>query len=180
MWRIVIEIVFVVALFFLGSSFWACLKAPAHLRRMLADESELRRLIDHFAWDKLYAEAQNIKPLPVGYGGMLRIWDAAHHKSLSLPRNYLGVGAVVVLAGSWYLGVGYFLVSAAIFTLMGFSDVPASAKNNNASHLRPVILNLIRWVREDQQACAAFCKVEHAEYRNLFNVLTSLMPRKED
>jgi hypothetical protein len=177
-WRIVAEVLFVVALLFLSSSFWACLKAPAHLRRMLADETELRRLIEHFVWDTLYSEAQNVRPLPMGYGNTLVIWDAAHYKSLSSTRNYLGVGAVLVLAGSWWLGVGYFLVNARIFALMGLSDVPASAKNNNARHLPTVILNLTRWIMEDKAACMTFCTVEHAEYRTLYDIVVSMMPQR--
>ena len=178
MWRIVIEVVFVAALLFLGSSFWACLKAPAHLRRMLADETELRRLIDHFVWDKLDAEARNVKPLPIGYADTLVLWDRAHFKSLSQTRNYLGVAVALVLAGSWWLGLGYFLVNAAIFALMGFSDIPASAKNNNARHLPTVIMNLILWIKNDQHACMTFCTVQHSEYRNLYNIVASMMPRR--
>jgi hypothetical protein len=89
-WRILLEVLFVLILVFAGGPFWSCLKAPKHLRSLLVDPVELKRLIDHFGYDKLLADAHKIKAPPFGtFGDAITIWDSAHYKSLSSTRNRL-------------------------------------------------------------------------------------------
>lgn len=177
LWRIALEVVIVFVLVMLGSSFWACLKAPTHMRSLLSDQSELRRLIDHFGFDGLYTEALNLKSDNHLHGELLLAWEYSHYRSLSQTRNMLSVGVVAVLLASWWLGWGYLAVSVGIFALTGFGGIPASAKNNNAKHLPTVILHLIKWMREDPQQCAQFCTVQHPDYRNLYSIIVELLPQ---
>jgi hypothetical protein len=129
-WRILLEVLFVVILVFAGGPFWSCLKAPKHLRSMLADPAELRRLIDHFGYDKLLADAKQIKAPPFGtFGDTIIIWDSAHYKSLSWTRNRLLFVVLVILVASWWLGTWYFVVSLFVFLLLGIDELPAVAKN---------------------------------------------------
>jgi len=174
-WRILLELLFVLLILFAGGSFWACLKAPKHLHNMLADPMELTRLIDHVGYDKLRAEAQKVQAPPYGtFGDTIAIWEAAHYKSLSQTRKGLLLVVLAVLAASWCLGMWYLAVSLFVFFSLGYAELPVSAKNNNADHLASVILNLVKWCREDESACEGFCHRQRPEYGTLHDLLVSL------
>lgn len=180
-WRILLEVVFVLAIAFIGRGFWACAKSPAHLRRVLADPSELRRIIDLVGLDELRAEAQIVKMMPGPHrsGDMFILWDMAHFKDISRMRNRGFVIVLAILAASLWLGIWYFVVTLSIFMVMALSELPAAAKNDNNIHLRSIFMQLMNWRQEDEQACAHFCEQQHPEYRNLYQVLVSLQPRTE-
>ncbi|MGO8813614.1 MAG: hypothetical protein ACLQVG_02970 [Terriglobia bacterium] len=175
-WRILLEIVFVLALVFAGSSFWACHKSPAHLRRLMADEEQLKRIIDLVGFAKLSADANDIEPISQRhtYGDTIILWEKAHLKSLSHTRNLFALMVAAILATSWWLGDWYFAVSLCTFVALGFSDLPIAAKNNNARHIPSVVRNLIRWRQEADQACSLFCREQHKEYRALYEVIASM------
>ncbi len=179
LWRIPLEVVFVLALAFVGMSFWSCQKSPAHWRRLLADPLELRRIIDLVGLDKLCTDTRNIQPMSDRhtYGDTIILWDIAHLKSLSRTRNMFFVIVVAILTASWWLGIWYFVVSLCAFVALGFAELPAATKNNNARHLPTAMMNIIKWREEDDQACAIFCEGQHKEYNNSYQILTSLQPR---
>jgi hypothetical protein len=170
-WRIALEVVFVLIVFFAGVNFWACSKTPKHLYRLLGDSEELSRLIDHFGYERLLADAQGVAPQAGTFDTNISILNIAHYKSLSLTRNTLLFVVLVVLAASGWLGFWYFVVSLLVFVALGFTDIPDSAKNNNANHVASVTLNLMKWRQEDERACQVFCCYEHPEYRTLYQLL---------
>ncbi len=181
-WRILVEVVFAVAIFFFGRGFWACAKRPAHLRRVRADPNELRRIIDLVGLEKLRAEAEILKMMPGGVhrsGDMYILWDMAEFKSISGMRNRAFVIPLAILAASLWLGIWYFVVTLSIFMVMALSELPGAAKNDSNIHLRSIFMQLMNWRQEDEQACAHFCEEQHREYRNLYQVLASLHPRTQ-
>jgi len=174
LYRILLEVLFVFILLFAGGSFWVSLKAAKHLRGMLADSAGLGRLIAHFAYGRLLAEAQQVKAPPFGtFGDIISLWDKGHHKSLSSTRNRLLFVVLVVLAASWWLGIWYFAASLILFLALGLEELPAPAKNNNANHLPSVILKLVRWHQENDRACQEFCYRMHPGYQKLYELLNS-------
>jgi CheY-like chemotaxis protein len=176
-WKILLELLFVLVILFAGAPFWPCLKTPRHLHNMLSDPVELKRLIDHAGYDKLLADAQKVQAPPLGtFGDTITVWETAHYQSLSQTRNGLLLVVLVVLAASWWLGIWYLAVSLLAFFTLGFAKLPPSAKNNNTDHLASVILNLIKWRREDESACEVFCHQRRPEYRTLHDLLVSLEP----
>jgi CheY-like chemotaxis protein len=169
-----LELVFVLLIFFAGVAFWSCLKATRHLHKILRDPVELKRLIDHVGYDKLLAGAQQVQPPPFGtFGDTIDSWEAAHYKSLSQTRNGLLFVVLAVLAASWWLGMWYLAVSLLVFFSLSFAGLPASAKNNNADHLSSVMLNLLKWHHEHASACEGFCQRQRPQYRNLYDCLAS-------
>ena len=66
-WKIVLEVCFAALAFFLASGFWATAKSPAHLRRVLADPSEVERIYRFLDPDKLRQEALQIEPVMGSY-----------------------------------------------------------------------------------------------------------------
>ena len=124
------------------------------------------------AFDKFRADAAQVQAPAFGaFGDTIAIWDAAHYRSLSQTRNGLMLVLLFSLAASWWLGVWYFAVSIGAFCLLGFTELPPSAKNNNANHLASVIVNLIKWRLEDAHSCQEFCDRERPEYKNRCDVL---------
>lgn len=180
-WRILLEVVFALAMAFAARGFWACAKRPAHLRRLRADPSELRRIIDLVGLDELRAKAQILKLLPGPHysGEMFILWDMAEFKSVSGMRNRALVILLAILAASLWLGIWCFALTLSIFMVMALSKLPAAAKNDNNIHHRSVFMQLMNWRQEDEQACAQFCEQQHPGYRNLYQVLVSLQPRTE-
>jgi CheY-like chemotaxis protein len=169
-WKILLELLLVLIMFFAGASFWSCLKAPRHLHNLLSDPVELSRFIDHFGYDKLRAEAQQVQAPPFGtFGDTIDIWEAAHYKSLSQTRNGLLVVVLAALAASWWLGMAYLGASLSVFLLLGF--LAEAGRNNNADHLHSLMLNLVKWHREDERACEGFCHRQDPEYRTLHDLL---------
>ncbi len=180
-WRILLEVVFVLAIAFAARGFWACAKRPAHLRKLRADPSEIRPIIDLVGLDNLRAQAEIVKLMPgqPRSGDMFILWDMAEFKSISYLRNRAFVIPLAILAASLWLGIWYFLVILSIFMVMALSELPGAAKNDNNIHLRSIFMQLMNWRQEDEQACAHFCEQQHPEYRNLYQVLVSLQPRTE-
>jgi len=173
-WRLLLEVIFLGIILFAGEPFWHSLKAPKHLRGLLADPEELRRLIGHYEYDKLVAESNKLPAPPFGtYGDIIIIWDAAHYKSLASTRNLLLFVVLVILVASGWLGAWYFVVSLSVFLLLGLRELPVAAKNNNVNHLPSVILNLIQWRSHDAPACEEFCRRTRPEYRNLYDLLAT-------
>ncbi len=173
-WHLLLEVIFLGVILFAGGPFWYCLKAPRHLRSLLADPEELGRLIAHFQYEKLVAESKKLSAPPFGTNGdIIVIWDAAHYKSLASTRNLMLCIVLVILLASAWLGIWYFAVSLAAFLLLGLGELPVSAKNNNVNHLPSVILNLIQWRSRDAQACEQFCHQTRPEYGNLYDLLAA-------
>ena len=157
-WRIILETFLVVILVFASANFWACAKAPSHLRRLLNDPDELNRLIEHIGLNKLLESALAIEPVFGSYEANINAWNTSHFRSLSQTRNLLGILVLAVLGGSWFLGDWYLAANAMIFALMALMDIPSSAKNNNLKHLPSIMLNLIKWLSEDPYLAWDFAK----------------------
>jgi hypothetical protein len=149
------------------------LKISAHLHKLLADQGELRRIIELIGYDTLYADAEYIQPLISSYGQNIELWNKAHARSLSSALNYLGLFCLAVLAASLWMGFCYFVVSAVVL-LVGMSQAPEHAEINNAKHITVLILNLVKWNQVDVEACASFCRQLHPEYFRLHQVVASL------
>ena len=179
LWRIPVEAIFALALFFFGRGFWAAAKSPGHLRKILGDPSALKRIIDEAGFDNLRAEAQIVKLLPgTQYSAnMFALWDMAHFKSIAQVRNWGILFVLVVLAASFWLGIWYFAVSLIVFILRAFSKLPPQAINDNLQHLNSVIMHLNNWQQQDEAACAHFCERERPEYKNLHQVLAAYKPQ---
>jgi hypothetical protein len=156
---------------FVGAGFWACARSPSHLRRFLADATELQRLLQFLEPQKLHDEARKVKPVFGSYAGNIATHEAAHAASLSRTRNLLFLLAASDAGASYYLSVPLFWINVLIFALPALFDIPTSAKNNNATHVHTVMLNLIKWHSEDPSGFARYCASERSEFSVLHTVL---------
>jgi len=170
-WKILLEACFAALAFFLASGFWATAKSPAHLRRVLLDPSELERVYRFFDPEKLHREALQIEPVMGSYAANINMWNRSHQTSLVRTRNLMGLGAAVLLFLSWLLGPSYLAASGALFVLPVIFELPDSAKNNNATHIHTVMLNVIKWSESDSSGCRDYCRNSSPTLEYLFETV---------
>jgi hypothetical protein len=173
-WRVVVEILIIAAILATGGSFWACLKSAGHLSRLLGDISELQRLIDYIGPAKIAEESSGIEPVFGSYAKNIETFERAHLASLRQTANLVLIGVVVLLIISFTLGIYFFMASLAVFLLLSVGDIPASAKNNNATHVHTLISNIYRWNHTDSAACRSYCIRERPSLTHLYGLLAQL------
>jgi hypothetical protein len=84
------------------------------------------------------------------------------------------IGIVLLLIISFFLGVWYFVVSLAVFVLLSISDIPPSAKNNNATHVHTLISNIYKWHQTDSEGCRSYCIRERPSLMHLYGLVSQL------
>jgi hypothetical protein len=173
-WRVIVEILIVAAILATGGSFWACLKSAGHLSRFLGDIRELQQLIDYIGPDKIAEESSGIEPVFGSYAKNIETFERAHLASLRQTATLVLIGVVVLLIISFLLGIYFFVVSLAVFLLLSIGDLPASAKNNNATHVHALISNIYRWNHTDPSACRSYCIRERPSLMHLYGLLAEL------
>jgi len=156
-WKIPLEIVISIILLTIGSGFWSILKSRG-LQTLLADENELKRLLDIWTPSEITREGREIKPVFGSYLENIRLFERAHYAALNKTRNLTLIVAVLLIAVSYFLGLAYLIASLAAFILPSFSPIAASAKNNNATHVHTVILNVYKWNQTDPGECSRYCE----------------------
>lgn len=156
-----------------GSSFWAVARSPAHLRSLLSNREELQRLLDFLGQQQLENEALDVKPVFGSYAANIAAFERAHLDSLVRTRNALLIVALALLGGSYLVNSKLALIVLALLILPSVMALPASAKNNNATHTHTILLNLRKWQTEDPRGCAEFCAHTHPEFGPAHEVLLS-------
>ena len=173
-WKIVLEILLAIILIALGSGFWAILKSRSHLRIALGDEGELKHLINFLTPAKVIEEGNEIKPMFESYLQNILFFEKMHFAALSKTRNLTVIAALILIALSYLLGIPYLIASLVAFVFPALSPIPASAKNNNLTHIHTVILNIYKWNKIDEAGCFAYCDQEISGLRVVYRVVNAL------
>lgn len=173
-WKVILEAAIVVAILTTGGSFWACVKSRAHIKRFLSDESELTRLIDFIGPAKITEESSTIQPVFGSYAANISTFDRIHFAALRQTAILVLMGIVALLIVSFLLGTYFFLANLVLFLLLSVGDIPASAKNNNATHVHTLISNICRWNHADSAACRDYCTRENPTLAHLYGLLIRL------
>ena len=142
-WKNLIEGIVVIMLIFLAVNFWSLVKVPGHLRRLLSDRDELRRIVEFLKSQGLAAEVPGIRPVFGSFAGNIRVLDTVHIATFRRTSIMVAGLAAAILGGTYFLGYAYLAVGVAFFFLPAAFPLAASAKNQNATHLHTVILNLL-------------------------------------
>jgi hypothetical protein len=177
-WKFIVEAVIVVAILTTGGSFWACMKSGAHLKRFLSDTSELQALVDFIGPAKIAEESSTIEPVFGSYATNIATFEKVHLAALKQTARLVLIGMVALLVISFFLGVYFFVANLVLFLLLSVGDIPASAKNNNATHIHTIISNMYRWNQTDPAACRDYCTQENPSLTHLYGLLIRLPPSK--
>jgi hypothetical protein len=173
-WKVIVEVLIVVAIMMAGSSFWACVKSRGHLGRLLGDVTELQGLIDYIGPSKIAQESSGIEPVFGSYAANIATFERIHLAALRQTATQLLIGIVVLLVLSLFLGVYFFAVSVAIFLLVSIGDIPASARNSNATHVHTLISNIYKWNHTDSDACRSYCTRGRPSLMHLYGLVAQL------
>jgi hypothetical protein len=174
-WRIPLEILLGILLLSIGSGFWAILKSRGHLRKVLADETELNRFLDFLTPAKVVEEGRDIKPMFESYLQNIQFFERAHFAALNKTRNLTFIVALILIAISYFLGLPYLIASLVTFLLPSLAGIPASAKNNNLTHVHTVILNIYKWNDTDHDGCSRYCEQESSGLRQVYRMVSRLV-----
>jgi hypothetical protein len=165
---LLLKIVVAILALVIGAGFWSCARSPRHMRVLLSDARQLQRIIDFLGRQALAQEAAAIQPVFGSYDKNIALFERAHLTSLSRTRNFLAVFAVALLAGAYaLLGPAFAALLLGVLVLPLLGGLPASAKDNNVTHLHTVMLNLLAWNAADAGECARYCAATRPDFGTL-------------
>ena len=171
--RIVIEVILGILLLTFASSFWACVKSPRFLGRVLADYDQLKAFFDFLGVDKICQESQVVEPILGSFPANIATWMKASFAALNKARNMTLFLSVVIILITLLLGIEYLLINTAIFCLAALYPMPASAKNNMFSDIHTIILNVYKWNSVEEEECKAFCNGEQPRIlKNIYRLVS--------
>src|ERR1035437_9411397 len=122
--KLIIEIILGIVLLTPSTSFWACVKSPNFLGRILADYDELKRFFDFLGVDKIHQESQHIQPIRGSYSANIATWMKASFTALDKARNMTLFFSVVIILIGLLLGIEFVLINTAIFFLAALYPMP--------------------------------------------------------
>lgn len=172
--KIIFEVVLVIVLMLMGVGFWAIIKSSSHMKHLLTDANELKNFIDYIGSSKLIQEAQSVEPVFGSYLQNIALFEKSNIASLAKTRNLLIALFIPIVIVSYFMGPHYFVVNLLLFCLPAIFPIPASAKDNNVTHLHTVILNLYKWNVTDSAACFNYCTQENPSFQTLYKLVTEL------
>jgi hypothetical protein len=148
--KYVLEAILGIASLALGANFWSIWKSPRFFKGLLADPE---KFVAAFGPDRLRSEGVNIEPVLGSYYKNILSWQEASRTALRSARNLFLVLTLVVFAVSYFLGLGFLAVNAALFLLIGVAPISDAAKNNMANDFATVLLNVYKWNLETPDEC---------------------------
>ena len=169
--KIIIEIVLGVILLVISSGFWNCVKSPKFLAKTLSNYEELKKFFDNFVKDKIEQESDVVDP-KIGFSSNIILWMKASMAALDRTRNIMLFFIIVILIGSYFLGIVFLLINIALFFLMAFPSIAASAQNNILSDIHTIMLNVYKWNKVNHGECEHFCNIEQPRIlKNIYKII---------
>jgi hypothetical protein len=172
--QIVIEVILIVVLQALGSSFWECVKYY-RLRHVLLTNFELLQSTVS-AEDKSVLDQESRKMQPSGKSPA-EAMEAALADGGKIQNKrmlLLCVPIIAIVAGSYYMGTTFVSINASVFFILALFPVTQVVRTKVFADLLKISLVLYRWNREDAEACKRFCVEERPVFKNLHKVMTEL------
>lgn len=173
--KIIIEIILGFVLLGVSSAFWNCVKSPKFLAKLLGDYAELKKFYNHLGVEKIEQESEKVAPIneKLGFSTNIVLWMKASISALDRTRNMLAVVIIGILIGSYFLGNIFLFINIALFIVMAFLGIAASAQNNIFSDIHTMMLNVYKWDKVNHSECEHFCNVEQPRIlKNIYRVVT--------
>ncbi len=173
--KIIIEIILGFILLLVSYSFWNCIKSPKFLAKTLGDYDELKKFFYHLGKEKIEQESEKINPIDnkFGFPANIALWIKASISAFDKTRNVLLIVVIGIFIGSYFLGYIFLLINAALFFMMAFPSISASAKNNVITDIHTIMLNIYKWNKINRVECEHFCNTEQPKIlKNIYKVIT--------
>ena len=166
--KIITEFVLGMILLALGAGFWACVKSPSFIADILSNRKAIERYINKIGIIKIIEDSKEIKPIVDSYSYNMIMLLKEGIGSLDQARNMNLIIGLIIIGGSYFLGLTFLLINIVIFLLTAGFPLPASAQNNAFSDVYSLILNVYKWNNDSPEECKNFCLNE--QYRLLKNI----------
>lgn len=173
-WKFLVEIVLGILMLMCSFSFWSIIKLPAHLSSVLADPSELKRILGIIGSDRLKKEAESIEPVYGSYLKNMMIDKLSLFGALRMTKNLTLLGAAILIALSYFLGIIFVIINFLLFLLPSLLGPQPIAKQHNYNHLYTVILNVYKWNKVDPNGCLAYCNKEDLSLKQVYLTISEL------
>jgi hypothetical protein len=172
--KIITEVVILVVLQALASSFWSCIKYFRLRQRLLANYETLKTTVS--TEDKSFLEKEAGKILSAGksYAEAMDAALAEGDKVQNKRLLFLSLPIAAIIAGSYILGSTYVSINVSLFFLLAILPLKEAVRTRVFGDLLKVSLTIYRWNRENPEACKRFCIEERPVFTNIHKVITEL------
>jgi cation transport ATPase len=157
--HLILEVVLGIAALIAGSSLWQVFKRDSFLKRTIHDIAFLSRLITH---DTLSNPNLTIEPylvkLPSGYVVNVLFVIKTDTAAIRRIKIILGFVVLVVLTGSYLLGISYFLINTIILFLSAAARLSQQARKSAEQQILKLATILDRWHSENAIDCEEWIK----------------------
>jgi uncharacterized membrane protein YwzB len=152
--KILLELIILVALFFLGDSFWQLIKRDKFMR----DAVNNKQLLDNFITKELFLNpparvALYAKKNEIGWFMNIHVLLKSDRSTQTKMKTILIIIVLVLLAGSYILGWAFFAINSICFMLMTLFPISNSAKINALENILCLALILHHWRSENALEC---------------------------
>lgn len=172
--QIIIEIIIIIVLQALGSSFWACVKYYRLRHVLLATYNLLQTTVSKEDRDVLEQESRKIQPAGKAPAEAMDDALAEGGKIQNKRMLLLSIPIALIIGGSYYLGTTFISINASVFFILALFPVTQAVRTAVFADLLKISLILYRWNRENAEACKRFCTEERPVFKNLHKVITEL------
>lgn len=170
--KIIIEIILGFILLCISSGFWNCVKSPKLLAKTLGNYDELKRVFHHLGKETLKQESE-VVDATIGFSANIALWINASVSALDKTRNMSLLVIIGIFVGSYFIGNMFLLINVALFVIMAFPSISASAQNSIFSDIHTIMLNVYKWNNVNRAECEHFCNTEQPRLlKNIYKVVT--------
>jgi hypothetical protein len=173
--RIGIELVLVVAIFFIGGTFWQLQKGRTFLRRAIRDPKLLASLI---SLDTLSCPPPRVaffaQKNEIGYFLNIGIVINSDEKSQRLPKAISCVLLGCLFVGSYFLGWPFLAANLVLFPLLSFAGLSESGRLNALEQVLTLAVILHRWHGENPGECDQWVRQGQGSLRTLYEAVKAV------
>lgn len=173
-WKILLEIVIGILMLMFSLNFWSIIRLPAHLRYVLGDSRELKRILNILGPDRLIKESENVEPVFGSYIKNILIDHQSLSSALLMTKFLMLFGTTVLIVVSYFLGTIFVAINFLLFLLPMLLGPQAIAKQHNYNHLHTVILNIYKWNKVNPDECLSYCNEKDISLKQVYLVVREL------
>ena len=170
---IAIEIVLVIVTLVAGRLVWQFWKRDQFQQRVVHDAEFLSRLITPCALDSPPSTSlRYLQRLPQGYAVNVQLVLVADRRATRILKIFSCGLIIVVLVGSYFLGLLFLLANALLFFVLGLEPASEQARTNALSTILEIACILDRWRAENPEECDEWIKIAWS-LRTLYDAVTA-------
>ena len=172
--KIITEVVILVVLQAVASSFWSCIKYFRLRQQLLANYETLKTTVSAEDKGLLEKEAGKIQPTGRSHAEAMDAALAEGGKAQNKRLLLLSLPIAAVFVGSYILGSTYVSINVSAFFLLAILPLKEAVRTRVFGDLLKVSLTIYQWNRENPDACTRFCLEERPVFKNIHKVITEL------